>query len=302
MLKELSILIPTFNGKCARLVKQLKKQADDIARSEGGKGLSYEIIVADDGSTDTDVINHNKEIDTLDNCRYILCGHNRGRAAIRNLLAQTAAYSHLLFMDSHMSLDNDRFIENYLALDDADVAYGGYTIGGDADSLKHNLRYIYEKRYAMNHKAEIRALNPYNDFHTGNFFTRRDIMLRFPFDERFSRYGYEDVLWGKTLRNNAIAITHIDNPLMFDRFETNARFTQKTEEGIDTLYTFREELDGYSNLITLGKKITALHLNPLADMIYRTLGKRIKNNISGNKPSLSLFYLYKIIVYARHKT
>lgn len=301
MLTELSILIPTFNGKCLSLVKQLKKQADGITTTGRGKGLSYEIIVADDGSTNTDVINHNKEIDTLDNCRYILCRQNRGRAATRNLLARTARYAHLLFMDSHMSLENNRFIENYLALDKAEVAYGGYTIGGDAGKLKHNLRYIYEMRYAMNHKAEIRARNPYNDFHTGNFLTRRDIMLRFPFDERFRRYGYEDVLWGKTLRDNGIGITHIDNPLMFDRFETNAEFTAKTEEGINTLYTFREELDGYSNLIRLGKNIKKLRLNTAADMIYRMFGKSIKNNISGNKPSLSLFYLYKIIVYARRK-
>lgn len=49
MKKELSILIPTFNDICVDLVQALARQCESIQR------LKYEIIVADDGSTNEDV-------------------------------------------------------------------------------------------------------------------------------------------------------------------------------------------------------------------------------------------------------
>jgi hypothetical protein len=74
-------------------------------------------------------------------------------------------------------------------------------------------------------------------------------MLTHPFDERFVKYGYEDVLMGKSLQDLHIPILHIDNPTFFEIFEDNASFVDKTEEGLRTLYQFREELKDYSHMI-----------------------------------------------------
>ena len=55
MISSLSVLIPTYNDCCLELVKQLKIQADYEVKANNGKFI-YEIIVADDGSTNNDVI------------------------------------------------------------------------------------------------------------------------------------------------------------------------------------------------------------------------------------------------------
>ena len=294
MIGHLSILLPSYNNECHRLVASLAAQASALAAR---RRLEYEIIVADDGSADRSAVAANRRIDSLPHCRYIERRANSGRAVIRNFLARSAHYPWLVFADSDMSLRNDSFIANYLDMEAADVVYGGYTVGGDRSMYGHNLRYTYEARYEGNRRASERMKHPYDDFHTSNFLIRRDIMLLHPLDERFRRYGYEDVLFGKELRRNGIRITHIDNPLCFDDFETNSRFVAKTEEGISTLCGFRDELRGYSGIISMADRLKAAGLLKAAANVFRTFEKPIKNRLTGNNPSVLLFNIYKLGLY-----
>ena len=283
----LSILIPTFNDRCKLLVRKLRQQAEAVH-------LTYEILVADDGSTDEDVIRENSEISQWEHCQFLRQPRNIGRAAIRNYLAQMAQYPHLLFIDSDMTLLRSDYIYKYVAMEEADVVDGGIAVGGDADALRGNLRYRYEKAAEQEHTADKRQKNPYSDFHTANFLIRRDIMLAHPFDERFRYYGYEDVLFGKQLRADHIAISHIDNPMGFCTFESNPDYIAKTEEGLRTLHQFRNELRGYSRLITL---VEGIHISLILSLIrlsYRLFGGFIRRNLCSSHPSLRLFSLYKL--------
>jgi glycosyltransferase involved in cell wall biosynthesis len=283
----LSILIPTYNDLCVNLVDELRQQAEQT-------GIAFEILVADDGSTDTDIIRENSEITQWEHCHYLRQAENIGRAAIRNFLAKEAHYDWLLFIDSDMSMVRTDYLSEYISMEGADVIDGGVAIGGDADTLKGNLRYRYEKAAEHEHTVEIRQQNPYRDFHTANFLIRRDLMLTHPFDERFRYYGYEDVLFGKQLRGDHIAITHIDNPMGFCTFESNPDFVAKTEEGLRTLRQFRDELRGYSRLITL---VEGIHLPIIISLIccwHRLFGKWERKNLCGSHPSLRLFSLYKL--------
>ena len=283
----LSILIPTYNDLCVNLVDELRQQAEQT-------GIAFEILVADDGSTDTDIIRENSEITQWEHCHYLRQAENIGRAAIRNFLAKEAHYDWLLFIDSDMSMVRTDYLSEYISMEGADVIDGGVAIGGDADALKGNLRYRYEKAAEHEHTVEIRQQNPYRDFHTANFLIRRDLMLTHPFDERFRYYGYEDVLFGKQLRGDHIAITHIDNPMGFCTFESNPDFVAKTEEGLRTLRQFRDELRGYSRLITL---VEGIHLPIIISLIrcwHRLFGKWERKNLCGSHPNLRLFSLYKL--------
>lgn len=283
----LSILIPTYNDLCVNLVDALRQQAEAAA-------IAYEILVADDGSTDADIIAKNSEINQWNHCQYLRQSQNIGRAAIRNFLAKQAQYGYLLFIDSDMTLVRNDYLSRYASTESTDVIDGGVCIGGDADALKGNLRYRYEKAVEHEHTAEKRQQHPYQDFHTANFLIRRDLMLAHPFDERFRHYGYEDVLFGKQLRAYRIAITHIDNPLGFYTFEPNPDFVSKTEEGLRTLCQFRDELRGYSRMLTF---VDGIHIPLILSIIrlsHRLFGSLIRRHLCSNHPNLRLFGLYKL--------
>ena len=286
-INALSILIPTYNDLCVRLVDDLRQQAE-------AAGFDYEILVADDGSTDADVIAKNSEINQWPHCQYLRQSQNIGRAAIRNHLARQARYDHLLFIDSDMTLVRPDYLSRYVSTAGADVIDGGVCIGGDAQALKGNLRYRYEKAAEHEHTAEMRRLHPYQDFHTANFLIRRDLMLAHPFDERFRHYGYEDVLFGKQLRADRIAITHIDNPMGFCTFESNPDFIAKTEEGLQTLSQFRHELRGYSRMLTFVEGIHIPLIVSLIRLTHRLFGTLIRRNLCGHHPNLRLLGLYKL--------
>ena len=288
MKSELSILIPVYNGDCRSQVAALSRLAEAVA------GLRYEIIVADDGSTDRSCVALGREVEQWPHCRFIDRGVNGGRAAIRNFLAREARYEWLLFMDAEMAVVSDRYLLDFLEADFADVAYGGYVVG---EGERGSLRYAYEKACEPQHRADERRKRPFMHFHTCNFVVRRDVMLAHPFDERFRHYGYEDVLWGKQLARDGIGVVHLDNPVGFCVFESNERFMDKTEEALRTLHLFRNDLSGYSKLITF---VEGIHLPPVRWAIslwHRLFGPLERRNLCGKHPSLRLFTLYKLGYY-----
>ena len=291
---HLSILIPTYNDICVHLVASLVEQASQI------DGLTYEILVADDGSTSKETIVANQDINTYPHCQYLLREQNVGRSAIRNFLARQAQYDLLLFIDSHMSIVNDDYLSHYLTYHDRQLTYGGYTIKKDPNH-QGNLRDAYELSCIAAQDAEHRGRSPYSNFHTSNFMIQREVMLAFPLDERFKHYGYEDVLFGKRLQAAGVTITHIDNPVGFARFESNRRFVEKTEEGLRTLSEFQDELKGYSRLLAISERLKRYHLTRLLQIIHSCLGRPIRKNLAGNHPSLFLFKVYKLIYFASLK-
>jgi glycosyltransferase involved in cell wall biosynthesis len=287
-MQSLSVLIPTYNHVCVSLVEQLLPLLQAAA-------IQYEVIVADDGSTDEDTIVANRAVSLLPSCRFIERKENVGRAAIRNFLAREAHFAYILYIDSDMTIISDQYIRRYLQTEDTAVIDGGVTI---CDSnAPSNLRYLYEKNEEPHHTATERQKRPYQHLHTANLLMRRDIILAHPFDERFRHYGYEDVLLGKVLHQHRIPILHIDNPLGMNTFETNAEFVSKTEEGLRTLYQFRNDLRGYSRLLTF---VSGIHIPLILSLIrlwHRLFRKAERRNLCGSRPSLLVFKLYRLGYY-----
>lgn len=299
---DLSILLPSYNNVCVSLVQALQRQADAL-RGKLDKTFRYEIIVADDGSTDAACIDANRVIGDMLHCRYLRMKQNVGRAQIRNVLISESCGDYVLLIDSDLFLCDDNYLYKY-ATSTADVVYGGTRIGSEGlvmvdneantEHLKGNLRYIYEKKAEPSHRAVFRQLRPNQEISVCNLYARRDIMEVHPFDSRFKAYGYEDVLFGKRLAESGIEVTHIDNPVLINEFEPNSVFVKKTEEAILTLCRFEQDLEGYSNLKT---KVAALgRYIPLSlfRLWHRIMMNKEKRNLTGPKPSLLLFKLYKL--------
>lgn len=299
---DMSILLPSYNNVCVSLVQVLQRQADAL-RGKLDKPFRYEIIVADDCSTDAACIDANRVIGDMLHCRYLRMEQNVGRAQIRNVLISESRGDYVLLIDSDLFLCDDNYLYKY-ATSTADVVYGGTRIGGEGlamfdneantENLKGNLRYIYEKKAEPSHRAAFRLLRPNQEISVCNLYARRDIMEAHPFDSRFKAYGYEDVLFGKRLAESGIEVTHIDNPVLINEFEPNSVFVKKTEEAILTLCRFEQDLEGYSNLKT---KVTTLgRYIPLSlfRLWHRIMKNKEKRNLTGSKPSLLLFKLYKL--------
>ena len=287
-MQSLSVLIPTYNHVCEALVEQLLPLLQ-------AAGIQYEVIVADDGSTDEDSIIANRAINQHLCCRFIERQENVGRAAIRNFLAKEARSAYILYIDSDMTILNDQYIHRYLQAGEKAVIDGGVSICDCNDTS--NLRYLYEKAEEPFHTATERQKHPYQHLHTANLLMRRDIILAHPFDERFRHYGYEDVLLGKVLHQHHIPIEHIDNPVGFSHFETNPDFVAKTEEGLRTLYQFRDDLRGYSRLLTF---VSGIHIPLILSLIrlwHRLFGKTERRNLCGSRPSLLVFKFYRLGYY-----
>lgn len=292
MREELSILIPTYNHACLSLVEDLQSQAKEIA------GLRYEIIVIEDGSTNQDSLEINDGIQHIVNCRYIRNQENVGRARIRNILAKESCYGWLLFIDSDMKVISNDFLLQYLRLESHyRVIYGGNSVYTDKHNHKNSLRFKYEQKAEQKHSHTNRAKNTNRNIHTSNFLIERTLMLSVPFNEHFTRYGYEDVLFGKELLQQGIEIYHINNPVGFSDYEDNLSFLRKTEEGLQTLYDFRKELEGFSIVLSASHKINKWHLNPIVRFIYKTTSSLMVANLLSRSPSLHLFSFYKLGYY-----
>lgn len=289
----LSVLIPVYNSRCVDFVRDLQLLVDET-------GINYEIIVADDASTDRRCVEANRELTEIPHCIYIIKEVNTGAASTRNFLAQQSSCPYLLFVDCDMQLADGAFFRRYLDYMDNDkveVVSGGVRVTIYDERWHDNLRFLYEEAEQANHTAEKRQQRPYQSFRSANFLIRRDVMLRCPFDERFRRSGYEDVLFGKQLRQQHINIAHIENPLVMGDFESNADYVSKVERSLQTLYQFRNELQGYSRLLTTAEGI---HLGAVRWMIaafHRCFGGLLRRNLCGHRPNLNILKIYKLGFY-----
>ena len=286
MQKAISILIPCYNTYCVELVKQLAEQCEDI------EGLHYEIIVADDGSCDEHTRLCNKEILELDHVSYLIRKENVGRARIRNLLIQQALYPALLFIDADMIIHHANYILNYVQLSDTtSVAYGGYVL---AQGSKSNLRFCYEQATSKQNQLRERTKHPYSKLRTSNLFVMRNVAQQHPFDEDLRQYGYEDMLLGIELKKAGVPVLHIENPVLFYRYENNAQFLQKTEQSLQNLFFLQHRLSDCSRLLNLVHTLQKWKVDWLYMYYWRSKQETWKAQLRGTAPNLNIFKRYKL--------
>lgn len=293
MITELSILIPSYNSIVEPTVHKLSTLCERIA-IDAPQPFRYEIIVADDGSKQTEKVEVNKAINSIPHCQFIVKERNSGSAATRNFLATKSQYEWLLFVDSDMEIPGMDFIMRYLPCDQTDVTNGGIKVGAAWNTHRHNLRYLYEKAAEPYHTPDKRQVAGFREFRSTNFIIRRSCILAHPFDERFLKSGYEDVMFGKTLQQAGVTILHIDNPLILSDFEDNENFIRKTERNLATLHQFRRELKGYSRLIDTADGLLFFPIR----LWHFVFGRIERRNLAGNHPRLWLYTLYRLGYYS----
>lgn len=293
MITSLSVLIPVYNRDCTQLVRALLRQAIGI------EVLRFELLVADDGSTQEELKAKNRVMNQWQGCRVIERSENAGRAIIRNFLAQEAKGEYLLFLDSNVSLLHDDFLLRYVQqAGEADVVVGGYELTPAAGcEVGGNLRYRYELSCSAANRAEERAKRPYMVFVSKNFMIRRSVMLQCPFDERIRRYGYEDVLLGKRLQQVGAQVKYVDNPVGFSTFESNAAFLRKTEDALLNLVTLKDEMNGFTHIQTVAERLMRQHLDGPLLVLFSLLRPFMRHCLLGRNPSVPCFNAYRLCYY-----
>lgn len=289
MIKALSILIPTYNRALSTLVQALAVQAAKV------EGLEWEVIVADDASTNDKTKTSNRIVNDCPNCRLIELSENMGRVRIRNFLTAEARYAHLLFLDSDVLVTHDDFILRYLTCDNGCVVYGGVCITPSPHLEQSNLRYRYEWEKQKSFTLQWRRQHPYKSFRTTNFLVPRKVMLAHPFDDRIRAYGYEDVLFGKELAKAGVSISHIDNAVAVDDFESDALFLDKVDESLRTLSSIRTLAVGYSSLLDSVLRLQRWHVLPLVRSLLKPFRPMLRLRLTKNKGSVHLLQAYRFI-------
>lgn len=241
----LSVCIPIYNSDVRTLVNSLCTQIEAVSEAQ------IDIILIDDASDPAYKVLHQF---TASFVRLIHLPLNIGRAQIRNLFLQHTNAQYLLFIDGDSTIQDPHFIEKYcayLAAQQIEVLVGASVYQRDKPALQNRLRWKYStQRESLNFKQRSGA--EYAGFKTNNFVIRRDVLERFPFDERLTGYGHEDTLLGLQLTANGVRVAHIDNPVWNLKLDTNTEFLSKTDSAL-------------KNLLWLEKMYPAL---PLHDTIH----------------------------------
>ena len=280
----LSILIPTYNDDCSRLVQSLSEQlpADGDA----------EIIVGDDCSP--------REVSVQgEKVSIYRPEHNLGRAAIRNRLAEQAKGEWLLFIDADAEMRSRSFIADYMAASElADVVCGGTGNLPKCPRPAARLRYDYEVKAEQRLTLSRRQQHPYAQFTTFNFLIRRSLFLSIGFDERLKDYGHEDTLFGLELKKRGVKVLHIDNKLTHLGLEDATDYLQKTETALRTLANMPEQQKQNVRVSALARRLERLHLLGFVRLIFNISKPLICKNLLGRRPSQTLFAFYKLGFYA----
>ncbi len=294
----ISICIPIHNYYAYPLVRRLRNQIDKLNVSD-----EVEIVCIDDHSSGYHL---KQNMGIVDVANYLRLEQNVGRSRIRNLFLKYTKGDWLLFLDDD-SLVPDNFIKKYREkLDDKyGVIVGGRVYDKGCDDRIHRLRYLYGTK-VESLPADRRSQHPYRSFMSNNFLVRRDVFEKIKFDQRITKYGHEDTLFGYRLEQNNIPILHVNNPVTNGDVETNPEFLHKTIEAVENLayiYEFMWEDQKFCSsvrLLNTYAKVRRMNLQNLVYFFFKMLKGPLESHfVSGSGVSIAQFNFYKLGIFIR---
>lgn len=287
----LSILIPVFNHALLPLVQELRAQLADWPGP-------VEILCLDDGSA-AEYREVNRSLAALPGVHYEELPANVGRAACRNQLAARAQHEWLLLLDNDGRLPDAHFLRRYAAARHrARVLEGGISYGPAPAAPALQLRY----RYATAREARpaaVRNQNPYGQLMLNNLLLRAAVYRQFPLDEQLRHYGHEDTLLGWQLRQAAVSVLRLDNPVRHDEgLEPAAVFLEKSRHAVRNLVRLFRARGGVGNdsrLLRLALRLRRLGLARAARAALHAAEPALRRNLLSPDPDLRRFDLLRLL-------
>lgn len=284
----LSVLIPVYNYNVYPLVSEIKQQADNL-------GIEYEILIQDDLSQN--FIAENTAINSLSNCSFSTNTQNLGRGKNINLLCSKSIFEYVLILEADSLPNSKNYLKNYIELLSTPVTiFGGVLYPNEIPPKEKMLRWKYglqRETKSLKHRLE----NNYDFVFTWNLLLKKEVLLKHPFPEFVTEYGYEDLIFIKNLQKNSVSISHIENPLIHYNAENSADFIAKTETALNNLYNLLQvEKLSYSDikLSSVYLILKKTYLTGLVRFVYKKSKKKVLTNLTSADPNLYLFDFYKL--------
>lgn len=295
----LSILIPTYDYDCLKLVTDLQQQCEELQAEIGTDNFDYEIIVADDAGKNPTITERNELMELLPQCRYVRRQENVGRALLCNWLFQKAGFEYLLLIDADAEVCTPDFIRTYWQQrHKADVLVGSIRTPQTAPR-GHELRLKYEQAAEKKRSASYRNAHTSANFSTFNVWINRKVTDHYHFDERCVEYGYEDALWGVNLVKAGVSILHIENPLIHTGINSNITFLANSEAALRTLHRLGAPMTDFAGVSIVHKKLCRTPFRHLFTTLFSLTHSLMRRNLLSRWPSLLVFQLYKLGYYDR---
>lgn len=278
----ISVCIPVYNTDVRQLVLALDKQASEY-------GLPYEIILLDDASTLAHTQEQNNSLSSISNLRIFKNESNIGLARTRNRLGSLAQYPYLLFIDSDAQIVSNDYWQTYIRFcNPTTVIFGGCMYSAQCPDKKFILRWKFGKE-------REEGVGKY--FSCFNFLIPKDIFEKYPFSEQLHQYGYEDTLFGITLKHTGTEVLFIDNALLHTGLDSADVYLKKVELSIQNLIRIEpllKAVNGSRQIKLLRLYYSMRYLSTPTALLFRLLQKILHAHLTGNNPSLRILDFYKL--------
>jgi glycosyltransferase involved in cell wall biosynthesis len=285
----LSLLIPTYNYNVLPLVLELQSQSEDCK-------IEYEIIVIDDGSNT--IFLENQQINTFENCKYIVNEVNLGRASNINKLVELSKFEYILILEADAFPSQKNYIQSYVKAIrlHPQAVFGGVIYSSKKPIQGNLLRWIYGNSRESK-SLEHRIKDPLDIVFSWNLLLKKSVFLNLLFDSSITTYGFEDLVFLKKLKKNQIKIVQIENILIHQNEEQSTVFIDKSKTAVLNLIELYQNnvlVAADSNLLHAFETVKNLHLLSFSTFLFTRYEKYLVKNLLSEKPSLFLFDLYRL--------
>ena len=223
-----SVIMPVYNGE-----KYIRKAVESVYE----QGVSLELLVIDDGSTD-----HTEEVlsayEGREDFRYIKNQQNMGAAGSRNRGVGLAQGTYIAFLDADDWWENGKLL---LQLDTLHET--GRVLCSTGRELMNYDGTPAGKYIPVKETVSYRDLLKHNSINCSSVLLLRDVAAEFPMEHDDSHEDY--LTWLKILRKYGPA-AGIDRPLLKYRMSKTSKSGDKKKSAIMTYKVYRYM--GYSHM------------------------------------------------------
>ena len=216
-----SVIMPVYNGE-----KYIRKAVESVYE----QGVSLELLVIDDGSTD-----HTEEVlsayEGREDFRYIKNQQNMGAAGSRNRGVGLAQGTYIAFLDADDWWESGKLKEQLKRLEET-----GYVLCSTGRELMKADGSSTGRTIPVKEKITYRELLKHNSINCSSVILRRDVAREFPMEHDDSHEDY--ITWLKILRKYDCA-AGINKPYLKYRLSEGGKSRNKLKSAAMTYNVYR---------------------------------------------------------------